>query len=186
MKELKKSLKVLQIDKSWTLFLDRDGVINRKIEGDYVRTLEQFEFIEGVLDGMKKLTKIFGRTIIITNQRGIGRGLMSEEDLQKIHNYMLAEFKKNGVKIDAIYYCPHDYQKQDCECRKPKVGMALQAKKDFPEIDFSKSIIVGDSREDIELGRKLGMITVYIEQDLKNPFKAHLCFDSLLSFSRAI
>ncbi|MGC9141834.1 MAG: HAD-IIIA family hydrolase, partial [Caldimicrobium sp.] len=80
----------------------------------------------------------------------------------------------------------HDYQKQDCECRKPKVGMALQAKKDFPEIDFSKSIIVGDSREDIELGRKLGMITVYIEQDLKNPFKAHLCFDSLLSFSRAI
>ena len=112
-----------------TLFLDRDGVINKKIEGDYVKNWSQFEFLPNVIDALKILNNLFDRVIIVTNQRGIGRGLMSEKDLENIHNQMLSIFRKEGIKIDKIYYCPHDYEKEICSCRKPQIGMALQAKK---------------------------------------------------------
>ena len=140
-----------------TLFLDRDGVINKKIEGDYVKNWSQFEFLPNVIDALKILNNLFDRVIIVTNQRGIGRGLMSEKDLENIHNQMLSIFRKEGIKIDKIYYCPHDYEKETCNCRKPKIGMALQAKKDFPDIEFKNSIMVGDSLSDIEFGRNVGM-----------------------------
>ncbi len=159
MKEQKKKLENLDINKDWTLFLDRDGVINNKIEGDYVRSWSQFDFIEGAIEGLKILRKIFGRIIIVTNQRGIGLGLMTENDLCKIHENMEKILKENGVFIDRIYYCPHDYEKENCDCRKPKVGLALKAKMEFPEIDFKKSIVLGDSISDIQFGKSLGMIS---------------------------
>ena len=162
MEEQKRTLKDLNIDKKWTLFLDRDGVINKKIENDYVRNWEQFEFLPGVLEALNILSTIFGRIIIVTNQRGIGRGIMTKEDLEYIHKNMLNIFKANGIKIDAIYYCPHDYKKEKCTCRKPDIGMALQAKRDFPDIDFRKSVMVGDSISDIEFGLKLKMYTIFI------------------------
>jgi len=140
-----------------TLFLDRDGVINKKIDNDYVRNWEQFEFLPNVIDALKILNKLFDKIIIVTNQRGIGRGLMSEDDLNNIHEKMLTVLNKEGIKIDKIYYCPHDYEKEVCNCRKPKIGMALQAKKDFPDIDFNDSVMVGDSISDIEFGKKSGM-----------------------------
>ena len=85
MRGQEKNLKDLRINKDWTLFLDRDGVINKKIENDYVRNWSQFEFIEGVIEALKILRNIFGKIIIVTNQRGIGRGLMTENDLHEIH-----------------------------------------------------------------------------------------------------
>jgi len=140
-----------------TLFLDRDGVINKKIENDYVRNWEQFEFLPNVIEALKILNSLFDRIIIVTNQRGIGRGLMTEKDLENIHKKMLSVLNKEGIKIDKVYYCPHDYKKETCNCRKPKIGMALLAKKDFPDIDFRDSIMVGDSLSDIEFGKKAGM-----------------------------
>lgn len=184
MKEQKKSLKHLNIDRKWALFLDRDGVINKKIENDYVRNWEQFEFLPGVLEALKILSDIFGRIIIVTNQRGIGRGFMTEKDLEYIHRNMLNIFEASGIKVDAIYYCPHDYEREICNCRKPDMGMGLQAKKDFPDIDFSRSIMVGDSRSDMEFGRSLGMFTVCISGQHETLSEdIDFCFRNLLEFA---
>ena len=170
----------LKVDKTWTLFLDRDGVINKKIENDYVRSIEQFELIDGVLEALKKLSQVFGRIIIVTNQRGIGRDLMTEEDLHHIHNHMLSVFKENGIKIDAIYYCPHDHEKEKCNCRKPNIGMGLKAKEDFKDIDFSKSIMVGDSKEDMEFASNLGMYSILISSGDRLGVKAHKVCKNLI------
>jgi len=166
-----------------TLFLDRDGVINKKIEGDYVRNWEQFEFLPNVIEALKILNTLFDRIIIVTNQRGIGRGLMTIKDLEDIHNNMMNIFVKNSIKIDKIYYCPHDYEKEICNCRKPKIGMALKAKKDFPNIDFRNSIMVGDSFSDIEFGKNAGMKSFLLgneEADFKDLYDFALNCNKLL------
>jgi len=179
----KKFLKNLNIDKDWTLFLDRDGVINHKIENDYVRNWNQFKFLPNVLKAIRGLYKIFGKIIIVTNQRGIGKKLMTEEDLREIHRNMLLEILRTGGKIDKIYYCPCNID-DNCKCRKPNIGMALQVKKDFPEIDFSKSIMLGDSLSDMEFGKKLGMLTILVSKNLKHNstvYNADFVFKDLFS-----
>ena len=167
MKEQKLSF-LKGIDSSWTLFLDRDGVINKKIENGYVLNVYMFEFIEGALEALSILANIFNRIIIVTNQRGIGKGLMSEKDLENIHNYMLKKVVQARGRIDAIFYCPHDYEKEQCNCRKPKIGMALKAKEIFPEIDFRKTIVVGDSLSDMEFAIGIGGIGVYVGKNMTN------------------
>lgn len=152
------------IDKSWTLFLDRDGVINKQNVDDYVLTWGQFEFIPGVLEAIKILSSVFGKIIIVTNQQGIGRGLMTEKDLSEIHSNMIAEIEKHGGRIDAVYYAPYAPENNHLD-RKPNVGMALKAKKDFPEINFKKSVMAGDSISDMEFGHRLGMINILISED---------------------
>jgi len=165
MREQKKSLQdLLKVDKSWTLFLDRDGVINRRIEGDYVRNWKQFEFLPRALEAISSLSNLFGRIIIVTNQRGIARGLMTEGDLNDIHKRMLLLIRNMGGRIDGIYYCPHEL-KDNCDCRKPKIGMALRAKTDFPEIDFRKSVVVGDSVSDMEFAEKIGALSVLVADE---------------------
>ncbi|MBI5360875.1 MAG: HAD-IIIA family hydrolase [Planctomycetes bacterium] len=149
------------IDASWTLFLDRDGVINGKIPDDYVRSWAQFRFLPHSRQAIKKLAGFFGRIIVVTNCRGIVRGLLSHADQKNINAKMLAVIRKSEGRIDRIYYCPHDAPDK-CSCRKPQIGMALKAKKDFPEINFNKSVIVGDSDSDMEFGRKLAMFTVFL------------------------
>jgi len=158
------TLKDYKIDKSWTLFLDRDGVINKQIVDDYVLTWRQFEFIPGVKGAIKILSSVFGKIIIVTNQQGIGRGLMTEKDLSEIHYNMIAEIEKHGGRIDAVYYAPYTPENNYMD-RKPNVGMALKAKKDFPEINFKKSVMAGDSISDMEFGHRLGMINVLINKD---------------------
>jgi histidinol-phosphate phosphatase family protein len=153
----------LYIDKSWTLFLDRDGVINKKLDGDYVKSIDEFEFLPGVLKALKNLSGRFGKIIIITNQQGIGKGLMSENDLASVHGYMLTKIKQVGGRIDAIYFAPQ-LQAENHTDRKPGTGMPIRAKQDFPDIDFKKSIVAGDSITDMELGRKLKMVNVLIER----------------------
>jgi len=183
----------MTIDKTWTLFLDRDGVINNLIEDGYVKSWEHFEFLPGVLEAIRLLSQIFGKIVIVTNQRGISRKLMTTEDMDEIHSLMLKEIKDAGGRIDKIYYCPHLVE-DDCDCRKPKTGMPLQAKKDFPGIDFSKSVIAGDSQNDMEMGQRLGMTTVFIGTSivtLSGPVVSgaepvEVCYDSLISFAREI
>ena len=156
------TLNDLKIDKSWTLFLDRDGVINLHYPNDYVKSWDEFYFLEGALDAFTTLGKIFRRIIVVTNQQGVGRELMSHDDLEFIHTEMLKEIRKHGGRINAIYAAT-DLKENDVKLmRKPNIGMAKRAKKDFPEIDFSNSIIVGDSASDMEFGRNAGMITVFV------------------------
>jgi len=147
-----------------TLFVDRDGVINRRITDGYITSPSDFEFLPGVIDALKIFQNKFQRIFIVTNQQGIGRGLMSVGDLDEIHNFMLEEFKKEGIKIDKIYYCPA-LETDDDPCRKPNIGMALEAKEDFPEIDLTKSVMVGDTSSDMKFGRDAGMHTVLTVPD---------------------
>ena len=146
--------------KGWTLFLDRDGVINEKLENDYVKDWSEFRFKTGALQAITGLSNIFSRIFIVTNQRGVGLGLMTAKGLHEIHAKMFSEIINASGRIDQIYYCAGIDDRD--ECRKPNTGMGLKAKQEFPDIDFSKSIMVGDSISDMEFGKKLGMKTVYI------------------------
>src|ERR1051325_2969187 len=145
-----------QIDKTWTLFLDRDGVINVRFPGDYVKCVEEFEFIPGVEESIAKLSKIFGRIIVVTNQQGIAKGIYSHEDLNAIHSHMTRMVEIENGKIHAVFYAPQAAE-ENSPMRKPGIGMALQAKKIFPEINFEKSIMVGDTDSDMQFGKAAGM-----------------------------
>ncbi len=148
------------IDKSWTLFLDRDGVINEDKVGSYIFNSDEFIFMQGAPAFFKKLTELFGHIFVVTNQRGVGRGLMSEDDLTTIHTKMLAGINTAGGKIDSIYFATSIHN--DDTMRKPNPGMALQAKVDFPTIDLAKSIMVGNKLSDMLFGRNAGMFTVFV------------------------
>ncbi len=146
----------------WTLFLDRDGVINDRLPGAYVRFPKEFQFAKGSLQALMQLAEKFPRIVVVTNQQGIGKGLMSEEELNVVHAYMLREVTRNGGRIDAVYFCS-ELAKNNSFCRKPNPGMAHWAKADFAAIDFEKSIMVGDSISDMDFGKQLGMKTVFVE-----------------------
>jgi len=172
------TLKNLNIDKSWTLFLDRDGVINKKLENDYVKHWIEFEFIDGSIDAIKYLATVFGKIVVVTNQQGIGKRLYRIEDLELIHKNMLYEIAYHGGKIDKVYFSPHLHA-ENHPTRKPGIGMALNAKLDHPEIDFSKSIMIGDSMSDMEFGRNAGMKTVFISNEKRTDPKIDYTFKSL-------
>lgn len=145
-----------------TLFLDRDGVLNTRLPGEYVRHIGQFQLEPNVLKALAMLRKHFERMVVVTNQAGVGKGLMTLDDLDALHAVLLAEVRVAGGHIDAFYACTHD-KSTACNCRKPATGMAYQALSDFPDIDFSQSWMVGDSVSDIQFGQALGMRTVLIE-----------------------
>ncbi len=145
-----------------TLFLDRDGVINKRIPGAYVEKVEQFNFFPNLAEHFKILNKFFSRVIVVTNQQGIGKELMTHEDLAVVHDYMLFEIEMNDGVVDAVYYCP-ELADFNPPCRKPNPGMALEAKTNFPDIDFKNSLMVGDSESDIQFGNRLGMKTLLVK-----------------------
>ena len=147
----------------WTLFLDRDGVINKNKDDGYVLNPGEFVFNKGLPVVVPFLNLHFQKIIVVTNQRGIGRGLMTEEDLDRIHQHMLDEVTKAGGRIDAVYYCTA--VNDDHPDRKPNPGMGLRAQKDFPEIDFRCSVMIGDKASDMTWGRTLGMKTVLLSSE---------------------
>jgi D-glycero-D-manno-heptose 1,7-bisphosphate phosphatase len=142
-----------------TLFLDRDGVINELLPMDYVKTPDEFVFRDGVLEALSDLSQLFDYIIIVTNQQGVAKGLMSHDDLDLIHQSMVNQLNKVGVKITKIYACTH-LKEDDCQCRKPKPGMLDEALRDFPDISFTKSILIGDSPSDIDMANSSGIISV--------------------------
>ncbi|MBS1651894.1 MAG: HAD family hydrolase [Bacteroidetes bacterium] len=177
------TLKDLNINETWTLFLDRDGVINTRIVDDYVKHWTDFKFCEGALNALKIFNKKFKTILVVTNQQGIGKGLYTKEDLEIIHKNMCYEVNYFGGKIHKVYFSPY-LEKENHITRKPSIGMALQAKNDFPEIDFSKSIMVGDSISDIEFGKNAGMKTVFINDKLtEKKVIADFQFNSLFEFA---
>jgi D-glycero-D-manno-heptose 1,7-bisphosphate phosphatase len=176
------------IDKSWTLFLDRDGVINYEIQGTYVRNWEEFTFYPHTAEYIAFFNKRFQRIIIATNQRGVNKGIMTQEALEEIHEKMLKEIESAGGKIDRIYYCLDG--EPGSPCRKPNPGMALEAAKNFPEIDLKKSLMVGNNISDMMFGRNAGMKTVFLQttnpdQDLPHD-AVDLYFLNLEDFANAL
>lgn len=174
-----------KIDHTWTLFLDRDGVINRNKDESYVFTPDEFHFNDGALEALRILSDRFGIVVVLTNQRGIGKGLMDVQQLSLIHDHMINEINAAGGRIDALYYCPIvDDTHFD---RKPNPGMALEAAHMFPSINFSKSIMVGDKMADMQLGRNIGAYTVMIRSSqsgyIEGDVDVDLIFDSLREFA---
>ncbi len=170
------------------LFLDRDGVINKEIEGNYVLTPEAFEFYPGVLEALVDLKNHFDLFIIVTNQRCIGRGMLTVEGLNLIHQKMLTAIQAAGGRIDKIYFAPA--VEEENPLRKPNTGMGLQAKEDFPEIDFTQSIMVGNNPSDMKFGKSLGMKTVFLTTTISAfamPNKlVDFQYDALVTFANAV
>ena len=142
------------------VFLDRDGVINVE-RGEYTMTVGQWEWAHGALEGIKKLTDACFDIIVITNQACIAKGLQTETGLAELHEFMLDTITRTGGKILRIYHCPHQTP-DDCNCRKPKPGMILQAAEDYA-IDLSGTFMIGDSLRDMEAGRRAGTRTILID-----------------------
>ena len=154
-------LDLVENKKRKAIFLDRDGVINKKAaDGDYIKSWDEFEFLPRVKEAIRRLNKSGFLVIIASNQRGIARGLMTEDDLKEIHTKMQQELAKEGAKIDGIYYCPHDIE-DHCGCRKPEPGLLLKAAREH-DIDLSQSWMIGDRETDIEAGKRAGCRTILI------------------------
>ena len=170
-----------QLDKSWTIFLDRDGVINERIFGGYVTRIEDFHFLPGVLEGLQKLAEIVGNVFVVTNQQGVAKNSMSIDDLREIHEHMVKEVANSGGKIDYVFSAVN--LKGDLEDhRKPNPFMAHKAREIFPSVDFDKSVMIGDTNGDIAFGNNLGMKTVLVRSKEIVTETPDLCVDSLLNF----
>jgi D-glycero-D-manno-heptose 1,7-bisphosphate phosphatase len=179
------SINLHKIDYTWTLFLDRDGVINHEKHLDYIHTWDEFVFYDGVQEAIAVFAKIFHRIVVVTNQKGVGKGVTKLEDLNLIHKNMIAAINENGGSIDAVYFCPD--VDSDSANRKPNPGMGLQAAQDFPDIDLNKAIMVGNTLSDMQFGRNLGIQTIFLpttrpEVDL-NDERIDAVYDSLIAFA---
>lgn len=144
------------------VFLDRDGVINRKPpEGKYVERWEDFHLLPGVAKAVADLNEAGCKVIVVTNQRGVALGKYSHTAVQTIHENLQKHLAALGAHIDAFYYCPHD--RGQCDCRKPAPGLILQAFRDFPEANAANAVMIGDSLSDIEAAHHIEMPAIFIE-----------------------
>lgn len=149
------------------VFLDRDGVINRKPPpGDYVRRPEDLHLLPGVEPAVARLNDAGYKVLVVTNQRGIALGLYSADDLAEIHTKLRDLLSAHGAHLDGIYVCPHE--NGQCSCRKPLTGLFEQAFHDFPDATIKNTVMVGDSLRDIEAGTRMGMPTVLVDSEPKD------------------
>jgi D-glycero-D-manno-heptose 1,7-bisphosphate phosphatase len=145
-----------------TVFLDRDGILNEKMpEHHYVTRWEEFRVLPGVPEALRRLNEAGLRLVVVSNQRGIAKGLYTAADLEAIHAKFLRLLELEGARIDAFFICPHE--ENECNCRKPLPGLFEQAVARFPEIKAATSVMIGDSPTDVEFGRRLGMKTIFID-----------------------
>ncbi|MEO6905286.1 MAG: HAD-IIIA family hydrolase [Ginsengibacter sp.] len=182
-----KNFDLKNINSSWTLFIDRDGVVNDEKHLDYIHTWDEFKFYKGVKKAFKIFNKKFGTIVMITNQRGVAKGLTKLEDLNLIHKNMLKEIEDADGRIDRIYLCTD----MESENRKPNTGMGLQAIRDFPKIDVTKSIMIGNTLSDMKFGRNLGVtINIFLPTTRKDVSLNHedidVSFNDLISVAKAL
>lgn len=182
-----KHFNLTDINSSWTLFIDRDGVVNEEKHLDYIHKWDEFKFYKGVKDAFKIFNQKFGIIIMVTNQRGVAKGVTKIEDLQLIHSKMLKEIENEEGRIDRIYVCTD----MESENRKPNAGMGLQAMKDFEKIDLSKSVMIGNTLSDMKFGRNLGVkINIFLPTTRKDVALDHddidLVFNDLISVAKAL
>lgn len=176
---------IKDINSTWTLFIDRDGVVNEEKYLDYIHTWDEFIFYNRVKEAFRLFNNKFGIIIMITNQRGVARGLTKLENLELIHKNMLQEIGEAEGRIDRIYFCTD----MESENRKPNPGMGLQALKDFPSIDLSKSVMIGNTLSDMKFGRNLGVaINIFLTTTAKEIPHGHedidLIYNDLISVAK--
>lgn len=152
------------------VFIDRDGVINQDL-GKYITKPEDFLFLPNAVEALKKLYKSEYKVIIITNQGGIGKGIYTKEDMEAIHEKMHKLLKEKDVEIDGLYYCPH-HPNENCECRKPRIGMVKKAIKEH-DIDVKNSFFIGDKTSDIKAGKDAGCKTFLVKTGYAGHDKAY-------------
>ena len=144
------------------IFLDRDGVINQERK-DYVKNIEEFVIFENVHDAITLIKNHNFLVILITNQSAVNRKLLTIENLDKIHEKLQNYLKMHNTSFDYVYFCPH-MPKENCNCRKPKPGLIIQAKNDF-KIDLSQSFMIGDSQTDVESAESAGCKGILLKQN---------------------
>ena len=142
------------------VFIDRDGVINKNLFGDYIKNWEEFKFLPGSLNSLKLLKANGIKVIVVSNQSGVAKGLMTLEQLENVNQKFLKAVRDYGGEIEAVYYCVHSPD-DNCECRKPKPGLFFKASKDFG-IDLERTYTVGDYISDIEAGTSVGSKTILV------------------------
>jgi D-glycero-D-manno-heptose 1,7-bisphosphate phosphatase len=146
------------------VFLDRDGVINRKPpEGEYIGHWSDFHLLPGAVSAIAALNRSGRRVLVVSNQRGVALGLYTAADVDALHARLKEHLAAHGAHIDAFYFCPHD--KNECDCRKPKTGLFEDAFRDFPDASRANSILIGDSLSDIEAARNLVVPSIFIQGD---------------------
>jgi D-glycero-D-manno-heptose 1,7-bisphosphate phosphatase len=167
-------------------FLDRDGVINRKApEGQYVTRWEDMEFLPGSLEAVRLLNAAGFLVVVVTNQRCVAKGLITPQELESLHARMRLKFQAADARIDAVYYCPHDYQ-PPCDCRKPQPGMLLDAAREH-NIQLDASWMIGDSDHDVQAGRTAGCNTaLVVANGQSNQAGANIVSSSLLDAAQKI
>ncbi len=166
----------------WSLMLDRDGVINRRIVDGYVTSWDAFEWLPGVLDALEIFSQRFRHILIVTNQQGVGKGLMSMEQLEAIHDKMCAAIEAHRGRIDGILVCPQ-LASEPGNYRKPNPDMAWMAREIYPDLDLSHCVMIGDGLSDMEFGRRAGTKTIFIGEE--NP-GADDYFSSILEFANLL
>lgn len=155
-----KYLEIKNQKQSKIVFIDRDGVINEDLIGDYIKRWEEFEFIPGTIESLKKLSDQGYEIVIISNQAGIGDGAYTEDALNQVTHKMLDALKQNSVDVKGVYYCLHG-KDAGCECRKPKPGLFKQAAREI-QFDPSKTYFIGDKATDVEAGKRFGLKTIFV------------------------
>jgi D-glycero-D-manno-heptose 1,7-bisphosphate phosphatase len=143
------------------IFLDRDGVINERVVGGYVTSWSQFRFLDGIIPALRDLSRLRLPMIVVSNQAGVGKGLMGRAALARITDRFVAQLARAGVPIVAVYYCPHTSD-AECRCRKPRPGLLRQAARNW-KIDLGRSILIGDSPSDIEAARAAGCRSILFD-----------------------
>jgi len=176
--------------REWCLFVDRDGVMNRRVVGDYVRNWEDFEWLSGARLALVTLREWAPHIVVVTNQQGVGKGVMSADDLAAIHQHIQSELAVDNVTIDAFQVCPH-LESAHCACRKPRPGLVLEWLRQNPRSEPSLSIMVGDSQSDLEAAVNIeaavgGCSSVQIGRYVGVGGIADACFDSLRDFALAV
>jgi len=144
------------------VFLDRDGVINKKGGSYYIFRKEEFIFNNGLFEALRYLSSRGYLLIVITNQGGISKGIYTTQQTEVVHNHMRSILRKEGIELSAVYYCPHHPDKETCSCRKPGSLMFERAISEF-NIDRRSSFMIGDSEIDIEAASKVGISGIKVE-----------------------
>ncbi|MEN9742342.1 MAG: hypothetical protein RLZZ65_147 [Bacteroidota bacterium] len=154
------------LDPSWSLFLDRDGVINQRDFNGYILKWSDFQFTPGLLENAGAINALFGHVFVVTNQQCVAKELISSEDLAALHTQMIQELALHGLQIQHLVAATEKKGEAPFR-RKPNTTMALEIKALFPAVDFQKSIMVGDTDADIAFGKALGMLTILVRSQEK-------------------
>ena len=174
-----------EVDATWSLFLDRDGVINKRVFGGYITDFSDFVFLPGVLNALNDVSNFFSHVFIVTNQQGVGKGIMTLEQLELIHQNMLQEIQAKGGRITKVYAAT-ELKNSSINHRKPNSYMGLLAQKEFPFTDLSRSIMIGDTDSDIRFGKNCGMKTILQLSEEKCIEKPDGCINNLIEFRDAL